>query len=151
MAKKSLDFSTRHDLPVSCGAVVIDSAGQVLLCHVTGHDLWDLPKGMQEAGEPALHTARRELHEETGLEFAEDLFVELGCFDFRPDKRLHLFRVRAPERLVELSHLTCVSHFIHPDTGVPTPEMDGFMWASRDDVKRLCGPNMQRVLLSVDW
>lgn len=151
MTKKSLDFSTRHDLPVSCGTVVINGAGQVLLCHVTGHDLWDLPKGMQEAGEPALHTARRELHEETGLEFAEDRFVELGCFDFRPDKRLHLFRVRAPESLVDTSHLTCVSHFIHPVTREPTPEMDGFVWASRDDVKRLCGPNMQRVLLSVAW
>ena len=151
MAKKSLDFSTRHDLPVSCGTVVINSAGQVLLCHVTGHDLWDLPKGMQEEGEPAIHSARRELHEETGLEFAEDLFVELGCFDFRPDKRLHLFRVHAPASLMDISHLICVSHFIHPDTGEPTPEMDGFMWASRDDVKRRCGPNMQRVLLALHW
>ncbi len=151
MTKRSLDFSTRKDLPISCGTVVINVAGEVLLCHVTGHDLWDLPKGMQEADEPALKTARRELHEETGLEFAEDLFVEVGCFDFRPDKRLHLFMERAPASLMDIKHLTCVSHFVHPETGVPTPEMDGFCWASRDDVRRLCGPNMQRVLLGIAW
>lgn len=151
MTKRSLDFSTRKDLPVSCGTVVINVAGEVLLCHVTGQDLWDLPKGMQEADEPALRTARRELHEETGLEFAEDLFVEVGCFDFRPDKRLHLFMVHAPASLMDIGHLTCVSHFVHPETGVPTPEMDGFRWASRDDVRRLCGPNMQRVLLGIAW
>ena len=92
METQPRDFSTRKDLPVSCGTLVINSAGDLLLCHVTGHDLWDLPKGMQEPDEPALRSARRELHEETGLEFAESLFVEIGCFDFRPDKRLHLFK-----------------------------------------------------------
>jgi 8-oxo-dGTP pyrophosphatase MutT (NUDIX family) len=151
MGNRARDFSTRTDLPISCGTVVINSKGQVLLCHVTGHDLWDLPKGMQEPEEPAIKTARRELHEETGLEFAEDLFVEIGCFDFRPDKRLHLFRVHAPDSLMDITHLNCVSHFLHPVTGEPTPEMDGFRWASRDDVRRLCGPNMQRVLLGIHW
>ena len=90
MEKGSLDFSTWKDLPISCGSLVISRISEVLLCHITGLDLWDLPKGMQEAGEPAVKTARRELHEETGLEFAEELFIEIGCFDFRPDKRLHL-------------------------------------------------------------
>ena len=151
MGNRARDFSTRTDLPISCGTVVINSRGEVLLCHVTGHDLWDLPKGMQEPEEPAIKTARRELHEETGLEFAEDLFVEIGCFDFRPDKRLHLFRVHAPESLVDITHLSCISHFLHPVTGAPTPEMDGFRWASRDDVRILCGPNMQRVLLGIHW
>lgn len=149
--KKALDFSTRKDLPVSCGTLVINRSGKVLLCHVTGHDLWDLPKGMQEPGEPAVKTARRELHEETGLEFAEDRFIEIGCFDFRPDKRLHLFRVDAPESAEDTADLVCVSHFVHPVTGKATPEMDGFRWASREDVSQLCGPNMQRVLLSVQW
>ena len=151
MGNRARDISTRKDLPISCGTVVINRKGEVLLCHVTDHDLWDLPKGMQEPEEPAIKTARRELHEETGLEFAEDLFIEIGCFDFRPDKRLHLFKVRAPDSLMDITHLTCVSHFLHPVTGKPTPEMDGFRWASREDVISLCGPNMQRVLLSVDW
>ena len=40
----------------------------------------------------------------------------------RPPLVSHLFRVRAPESLMDITHLTCVSHFIHPDTGVPTPD-----------------------------
>lgn len=149
-AAGSLDFSTKKELPISCGTLVINKNGEVLLCHVTGHDLWDLPKGMQEVGEPAVQTARRELREETGLDFAEEHFIEVGRFDFRPDKRLHLFKVYASE-LDDIGHLICTSHFTHHVTGEPTPEMDGFCWASRDDVKRLCGPNMQRVLLSLQW
>jgi 8-oxo-dGTP pyrophosphatase MutT (NUDIX family) len=138
-------------LPVSCGTVVLNARGEVLLCHVTGHDLWDLPKGIQEAGEPAADTARRELCEETGLCFAAGMFEELGLFDFRPDKRLHLFLVHAPSELDALDHLHCASRFIDSATGELKPEMDGFCWAGREDVKRLCGPNMQRVLLSLDW
>lgn len=131
--------------------MVLGSEGDILLCHVTGHDLWDLPKGMQEPGEAALATARRELFEETGLDFDEAMFIEVGCFDFRPEKRLHLFRVQAPPSLRDIGHLVCASHFLHRETGVPTPEMDGFCWASRDEVRQLCGPNMQRVLLGIDW
>jgi 8-oxo-dGTP pyrophosphatase MutT (NUDIX family) len=151
MERYPLDFSSRPDLPVSCGTMVISAWGDILLCHVTGHDLWDLPKGMQEPGEPALVSARRELFEETGLAFDEEMFIEVGCFDFRPEKRLHLFRVQAPETLQDLGHLICASHFLHRETGLHTPEMDGFCWASREDVTRLCGPNMQRVLLGIDW
>jgi 8-oxo-dGTP pyrophosphatase MutT (NUDIX family) len=151
MNSNALDFSTRRDLPISCGTMVLGNDGQLLLCHVTGHDLWDLPKGMQEPGEAAVVTARRELFEETGLEFPEDAFIEIGCFDFRPDKRLHLFKAYAPASLADIGHLVCASHFRHPESGAALPEMDGFCWASRDDVKRLCGPNMQRVLLALDW
>lgn len=151
MEKATSSSSHRNHLPVSCGTLVINVSGEVLLCHVTGHDLWDLPKGMQEPGEPALKSARRELHEETGLEFAESCFIEIGCFDFRRDKRLYLFKVDAPQSLTDLSHLTCTSHFIDSVTGELTPEMDGFRWASRADVPHLCGPNMRRVLLAIDW
>lgn len=146
-----LDFSTRTDLPVSCGTLVFNDRGELLLCHVTGHELWDLPKGMQEPGEPAVKTAKRELHEETGLEFAEDLFIEIGRFDFRPDKRLHLFKVQAPPESQDIERMHCVSHFVHPATGLSTPEMDGFRWARREEITQLCGPNMQRVLLSIQW
>lgn len=145
------DFSTRPDLPVSCGTLVFNDRGELLLCHVTGYDLWDLPKGMQEPGEPAVKTAKRELHEETGLEFAEELFAEIGCFDFRPDKRLHLFKLDAPPEAQDIRQMHCASHFPHPVSGQPTPEMDGFRWAKREEITRLCGPNLQRVLLSLQW
>lgn len=151
MRKKSLHYSLGTELPVSCGTLVINAVREILLCHVTGHDLWDLPKGMQEQGETAVKAARRELHEETGLEFAEDLFVEIGCFDFRPDKKLHLFKIQTEKGSVNPETLICVSHFIHVASGKSLPEMDGFRWAKRVDVPNLCGPNLQRVLLALEW
>jgi 8-oxo-dGTP pyrophosphatase MutT (NUDIX family) len=146
-----LDIRTPTELPISCGTLVINSKGQILLCHVTDHELWDLPKGMQEENEPAVQTAKRELFEETGLDLQEAYFEDLGCFKFRPEKDLHVFKVRAPNDLESLDHLVCTSHFIDKSTGQLKPEMDGFCWASREDIKTLCGPNMQRVLLSIDW
>lgn len=143
--------TTRKQIPVSCGTLVLNPKGEVLLCHVTGHDVWDLPKGIQEPNEPAIQAAQRELYEETGLQFDEGLFSEIGRFDFKPQKGLHLFKAYAPESFKDLGNLICTSYFKHPVTGRPMPEMDGFRWATRDDIKNLCGPYMQRVLLSINW
>ena len=148
---KVLDFSTQLHLPISCGTLVLNSRGKILLCHVTGPDLWDLPKGMQEPGEPALDTAQRELREETGLVFRKVDFTEVGCFDFRPDKRLHLFKVHKLQSDDRVAAMVCHSQFVDKLTGIQMPEMDGFCWATRSDVRALCGPNLQRVLLSLDW
>jgi putative (di)nucleoside polyphosphate hydrolase len=141
----------RNDMLVSCGTLVLNAKGDVLLCHVTGHDLWDLPKGVQETNEPAVQAAQRELYEETGLHFDKKMFAELGRFYFKPEKGLHLFKVHAPESFNDLGKLICTSYFTHPVTGQALPEMDGFRWATREEVKKLCGPNMQRVLLSIQW
>lgn len=135
----------------SCGTLVINKKGQVLLCHVTGTNHWDIPKGMQDAGESALEAAKRELWEETGLEFDEVLFEEIGWLDYRKNKKLHLYKVRVAEDFDSLGHLICTSHFPHHVTGKPTPEMDGFCWASRNDVGTLCWPRMAERLLSLEW
>lgn len=138
-------------LPVSCGTLVVNRKSEVLLCHVTGSEKWDIPKGMQDSGEGPLDTAMRELQEETGLVFDKGLFEDLGSYDYRRDKRLHLFRVHAPEDLDSLGHLICTSHFPHHVTGEPTPEVDGFCWAARNEIRKLCWPRMAERLLSLDW
>ena len=142
---------SKKKLGTSCGTLIINQKNEILLCHVTGTKHWDIPKGMQEAGESTIAAARRELREETGLEFDEVLFEEIGCFDYRQDKKLHLFKLRAAEDFDSLGHLICTSHFSHHVTGKLTPEMDGFCWASRDDVRTLCGPRMAERLLSLEW
>ena len=136
---------------VSCGTLVIDSAGRILLCHVTGTRNWDIPKGLQDPGETTLQAARRELMEETGLAFDEGLYRDLGSFTYRSDKRLHLYKVEVGDALCSLDHLQCTSHFPHHVTGKPTPEADAFTWATRDDVRTMCWPRMAQVLLSLDW
>ena len=136
---------------VSCGTLVLNSAGQLLLCHVTGTAAWDIPKGMQDPGETTLESAMRELREEAGIGFGAERFRDLGQFDYRRDKRLHLFRVDAGDELGDVAHLACTSYFPHHVTGKPTPEMDGFRWAGRHDLARLCWPRMGALLLTLAW
>jgi putative (di)nucleoside polyphosphate hydrolase len=136
---------------VSCGTLVVDRAGRLLLCHVTGTAHWDIPKGMRDPGESTLAAAIRELREEAGLAFDATRFVDLGGFDYRRDKRLHLYKVEAGDELETLGHLVCTSFFAHHITGKPTPETDGFRWATRTQVATLCWPRMAQRLLALDW
>jgi putative (di)nucleoside polyphosphate hydrolase len=140
-------------LDLSCGTLVVNPDGQLLLCHVTNTANWDIPKGLQDPGETTLEAAMRELSEEAGIAFPEERFEDLGSFDYRRDKRLHLYKVKATDddALATLDHLVCTSFFAHHATGQPTPEADGFRWASRDEVARLCWPRMAARLLALDW
>lgn len=139
------------EIVTSCGTLILNKKGQIILCHVTGTNHWDLPKGMLELGESTLQAAKRELWEETGLELDDALFKEIGDFDYQKHKRLHLYKVRAPESLDSLGHLICKSYFSHHVTGAPTPEMDGFRWVSRHEIRSLCTLIMAQQLLSLDW
>lgn len=136
---------------VSCGTLVYNADGQLLLCHVTGTAAWDIPKGMQDPGESTLEAAMRELREEAGVAFEPGRFHDLGRFDYRRDKRLHLYRVDAGDELGDLRQLACTSFFPHHATGLPTPEADGFRWATREQAGRLCWPRMGALLLSLPW
>jgi putative (di)nucleoside polyphosphate hydrolase len=143
--------NSRTILPVSCGTLVVNPRGDLLLCHVTNTAHWDIPKGMQDPGEDTLVAAMRELREEAGLAFEEARFQDLGCFDYRRDKRLHLYLVRVGDELGDLSQLACTSFFPHPHTGLATPETDGFRWAARPELDKLCWPRMGRLLATLAW
>jgi len=141
----------RRWLPVSCGTLVVNPAGQLLLCHVTNTARWDIPKGMQDPGETTLQAAMRELFEEAGIGFDAARFEDLGGFDYRRDKRLHLYRVRVQDELGQLAQLACTSFFPHPVSGDPTPETDGYRWCSRSELAALCWPRMGQLLATLDW
>jgi putative (di)nucleoside polyphosphate hydrolase len=138
-------------LPVSCGTLVVNPAGQLLLCHVTETAKWDIPKGMQDPGESTLQAAMRELREEAGIVFDAARFEDLGGFAYRRDKRLQLYRVRVQDELGQLEQLVCTSFFAHPVSGRPTPETDGFRWAERAELGTLCWPRMGQLLTALAW
>lgn len=49
-------------------AIILDERERVLLCHRRDYDLWNLPGGALEAGEPPWQGVVREVKEETGLD-----------------------------------------------------------------------------------
>lgn len=129
----------------SCGTLIVNERGELLLCHVTGQRQWDIPKGGAEPGEAPLAAAVRETAEETGITLEPARLLDLGLFAYRPEKDLHLFMapVRAAE--VELAACRCTSLFTDR-RGRSVPEVDAFRWAALDGVARLCTPRMAGVI-----
>jgi putative (di)nucleoside polyphosphate hydrolase len=143
-----MSFLYDMDLPaprrLSCGILVLTEQQELLLCHVTGQDHWDLPKGGAHEGESPLQAALREAREETGLDLAAEALRELGRFDYRPKKDLHLFATLMPR--FDVASLRCESQFSQYGTGLRLPEMDGYDWVRFERVAELCTPKMTAVL-----
>jgi 8-oxo-dGTP pyrophosphatase MutT (NUDIX family) len=137
----AMSFSVLRKL--SCGIVVLNDSAELLLCHVTGHDHWDLPKGGAEPGESPVQAALRETREETGLALATGDLLELGRLAYRPRKDLHLFAARLPR--IDPATLACESQFSQSD-GRRAPEMDGFGWFAFTRVPALVTPRLATVL-----
>ncbi|CAG5156726.1 uncharacterized protein ALTATR162_LOCUS4522 [Alternaria atra] len=58
---------TSENFIESCGAIVHDATRQkICLIHLTQSNMWALPKGRRNVGEPHQEAALREVYEETG-------------------------------------------------------------------------------------
>lgn len=130
---------------ISCGIVLLDSDGRVLLAHATDTSHWDIPKGHGEAGEAPEVTALREMVEETGIVLGADRLKDLGLFVYRRDKDLHLFGARARAGELDLTHCTCTSFFPRRSDGVMIPEMDAYRWTTPGEVERYASRSLTRL------
>ena len=128
---------------LSCGILVLNPQSQLLLCHATGTFVWDIPKGGSEAGETPLQTAIRETAEECGLRFEPADLLELGRFDYRPAKDLHLYA--ALRERFDPRQCHCSSHFTDI-WGRRRPEMDNYEWIAFARVHRRCARRMAELL-----
>ncbi|HSQ72823.1 MAG TPA: NUDIX domain-containing protein [Rubrivivax sp.] len=129
---------------LSCGIVIVNDAHELLLCHVTGHDHWDLPKGGAMTGETPLQAALRETREECGLDLDPGQLVDLGRLVYRARKDLHLFGARLPR--LDTRSLHCDSRFTDGASGQRLPEMDDFGWFRFSQVPQLCTRKLAAVL-----
>lgn len=129
---------------LSCGVVVLNPDRELLLCHVTGQNHWDLPKGGIETGETPIQAALRETREECGLRLLPDELLDLGRLRYTNKKDLHLFATCMAR--VELRTLRCESHYLDRFSGRQLPEMDGFGWFAFPRAQTLCTPKMATVL-----
>lgn len=130
---------------VSCGVVILDRHGRVLLAHATETSHWDIPKGQGDPDETPIDAALRELREETGVVIAPDRLKDLGRFTYRPEKDLHLFAVRVNDSEADPVHCVCTSMFPSRRTGLPIPEMDAFRWVEPGEVERFASRSLARL------
>ena len=133
---------------VSCGVILLDSSGRVLLAHATGTDHWDIPKGQGEPDETPIEASLRELREETGIVLAPERLTDLGRFAYRPDKDLHLFALRVVDGEVDVRECVCTSMFPSRVDGAMIPEMDAFKWVSPRMVPRFASRSLARLFAS---
>jgi 8-oxo-dGTP pyrophosphatase MutT (NUDIX family) len=130
---------------VSCGVVILNAQGDVLLCHATETSHWDVPKGQADPGEEPVEAALRELVEETGIVLPAARLKDLGRFLYRRDKDLHLFAVRVTDEEVQLDKCVCESYFPRRGDGTMIPEMDAYRWVSPAEVDEFASRSLARL------
>ena len=136
---------------VSCGVIVRRAMGELLLGHATGTNYWDIPKGVRDAGETSIAAALRELREEAGIALRDEQLLDLGLHKYLPRKDLHVFSLDPPDARLDISACSCSTHYTPRYGGPEVPEVDAYRWSTRQQVPELCGKNMVRVLMSLDW
>ena len=132
---------------LSCGLLVINESGELLIGHSTGSAHWDLPKGLIDEGESPITCALREAREEFGLAFHAERLIELGRYAYYRGKDLHLFAVGATSTEIQPAQCLCTSYFDHYVTGERAPEVDDFAWADASRLRCLLAKSMRRLLL----
>ena len=132
---------------LSCGLLIVDESGELLIGHSTGNAHWDLPKGLIDAGETEVQCVLRETKEEFGLVLDASRLVDMGRHPYSSGKDLHLFAVRVVRAEINLDELKCTSFFEHPMTHRVTPEVDAYAWSVGGGLESRLAKNMRKLLI----
>lgn len=123
---------------------MVTDGALVLLGRFARRELWDIPKGVAEPGEPFAEAAVRELREETGLEAPPGALLGLGVHRYLSGKDLALFLWRV-DAMPAPGNLRCTSVFRAAD-GTWLPEFDRFAVLPWAEALPRVGKNLRRVL-----
>jgi 8-oxo-dGTP pyrophosphatase MutT (NUDIX family) len=142
-------MTTPRNVSLSCGIILLNELDEVLLGHATWSKRWDILKGGIEPGETESDAAIREALEESGLLFVSSELRDVGRFEYRPDKQLHLFVAKRSRVDVRLEDCRCTTFFRHALTGRMLPELDSFRWAASEAVAHMCNRKMAKIVQTV--
>ena len=125
---------------LSCGIVLVRAAEngyQTLLLRAYHH--WDFPKGLLEAGEEPMQTAKRELREETSIDTTDwpwgERFLETGPYSRGKTARYYLASTEQIDVVMGPS----------PETG--EPEHHEYRWVNFDEAYDLSSPRVREVVV----
>jgi 8-oxo-dGTP pyrophosphatase MutT (NUDIX family) len=133
----------------SCGVLIFNEHGQLLMAHATGQRHWDIPKGGVDEGETPRQTAVREVQEETGIVLNAQALEDIGHMAYTSRKDLHLFRIHLHTRDCDIALCKCTSFFPHHLSGEMVPEADRFKWVDVQDIPQYAAKSMTAALRSL--
>jgi bis(5'-nucleosidyl)-tetraphosphatase len=126
---------------LSAGVVVVrQDSGEWRVLLLRAYRYWDCPKGVVEAGEQPLATARREVREETGI---EDLEFRWGETYYETDPYA---KNKVARYYLAVTNVAQIKLPVNPQLG--KPEHHEFKWLGFGDAGLLAVPRIRRVL---DW
>lgn len=129
--------------------LVLTNKDVFLVCHSTGNDFFDLPKGTVEEGESPLSACIRETMEETSLDVSNEHLIDLGVFSYNRRKNLHLF-LMITENLPSIDKMICTSFFLNPKTNEFLPEADYYKYVRFVDKHHYVTKNLSNVLDKIE-
>lgn len=122
---------------ISCGFILEDNSGKILVGTSTRYSaVWCVPKGKMEDGESYLDTAKRELKEETNIQYDNldvDICIELPTVKYKKrNKQLKLFYAKVNQDLSKFDLKS--STYFEDKYGNKFPEMDKFTFMKLDEL-----------------
>lgn len=129
---------------LSCGVLIVNEIGEILIGHATGQPHWDLPKGTIDPGETPLQCALREAQEEFDLIVPSREVGDLGRHYYNAAKDLHLYCWLVNKKDIDISALRCTSMFNY--NGYEIPEIDAYKWISIYEVSTHMAKSMTILL-----
>lgn len=140
---------------ISCGVFITD--GRYILCgKVSGNTFMDIPKGIGHEFESNIETVGRETYEEFNVDIKKlPKPIDLGEFDYRMDKNLHLFVIKVKSLQLdedilyidkEEFKLKCNSTFNL--WGNDVPEIESFHLVDIQDFHNMSCNSMRRTFLN---
>lgn len=151
-------------MKVTCGIFLFNNEDKFLIGHPTNHakNIWTIPKGLRDPGETDIEAAKRELYEETNIDYNkiyDNILMEshLGEFPYKgwingkpnKDKVLSSFLIDT-DLDFKSWEIKCES--MVNNSGNPFPEIDDFKWVTFEEAYGLlhksqikCFPQISRI------